>query len=68
MEHKRGFKEFRKHIKNRERFIASCSSCFFMQDFCTNGNVTEFDMVKAGGRTYCIFWRHIVTKKKEEDF
>lgn len=70
MSRERGFKAARKHIEGKEKFIASCQSCFFMEDYCTNNNVTSFDIVEGENNRYCSYWRGFSdkkSKKKEEE-
>lgn len=61
-ERRRGFNQFRKTIRDsslKARLVADCKSCKFFnsKDECTNGEVTSFDMVQDGNKTYCTFWQ-----------
>lgn len=56
----RGFDKFRRQVEDRgnQRYIASCQSCRFFEEACTNNNVTKFDVVTTDeGRTYCAYWQ-----------
>jgi hypothetical protein len=59
----RGFDGVIKNSASKRRFIATCDSCKFFysergaeDEFCHNGNVTDYDMVYTEDRTYCGYW------------
>jgi hypothetical protein len=76
-ERKRGFNAYRKTIRdspNKGRLVADCKSCRHLNsnDECTNNNVTAYDMVTEGDKTYCSFWQGFEydngRKKKDDEW
>ena len=63
----RGFDAFRKVARKKEKFLASCQSCVFMEDECINSNVTSFDMVITETNRYCTFWKGYMSKERYKD-
>lgn len=55
----RGFKNVLKKASRMKPYIADCKSCVFFdaEEGCSNSEVTSYDMVNAGDRTFCCFWR-----------
>lgn len=51
-------KALEEHIRKRAKFIADCKTCRFSNadGQCTNTNITTFDVVTDGIRTFCPFW------------
>lgn len=67
MTRKRGFKAFKTHAKKIEKYIASCSSCMYMEDECINPNVTSFDVVKTDTSIYCSYWKSYISSGRKND-
>lgn len=67
MARERGFSSFRKTVSGtgREKYLASCQSCVYMEEYCVNTNVTSFDMVETETNKYCCFWKGYMTKDKK---
>lgn len=54
-----GFSGVKKNLRKKKNLshIASCASCIYMEDYCNNKEVTEFDMVITETKRFCSFWR-----------
>ena len=68
-----GYKEVRKRMDKRSKFLMSCRSCrYFYQgkdedyELCHNNSVTQYDMVNTPTNFYCTFWEGEGTKNSEQ--
>ena len=70
----RGFKAFRKEVKDTQyklKNIRDCRSCNYYyedtggdEEYCHNNAVTSYDLVNDENKSYCSFWQPVWIKER----